>query len=112
MHYLLYWWVILLCCQSLDNIASNGKMSDDLKRIWTEAVAVLSKNYTGICVEGLRKTLRIADVPTNFRIRVRDVTATSTCSVKSCQIYSIVCEVFLLYILSDKVIVQMKALDK
>jgi hypothetical protein len=39
-----------------DYIVSNGKMNDELERMWKEAVTAYSRKYLSICPEGLQKT--------------------------------------------------------
>jgi hypothetical protein len=48
---------ILRRCQEKNRIASNGRMlmNNELKRIWKEAALTVSKYYSEICLEGLRK---------------------------------------------------------
>jgi hypothetical protein len=43
-------------CQELDYIAQNGRMTDELERIWKEGVVAQSSHYFSIRLEGLRKT--------------------------------------------------------
>jgi hypothetical protein len=40
----------------LDYIASDGRMIDELERIWKKAVMAYSRYYPGILLEGLRNT--------------------------------------------------------
>jgi hypothetical protein len=37
---------------------TNRRMIDELKRIWKEAIVAYSRYYPGICLEGLRKTIK------------------------------------------------------
>jgi hypothetical protein len=44
----------------LDYIVFSGRMIDELERIWKDVVMAQLRHYSGICLEGLRKTTKIS----------------------------------------------------
>jgi hypothetical protein len=49
---------MLQSCQQLGYTASNGRMNDELEKIWKEPVLASSSFYAGICMEVQRKTIK------------------------------------------------------